>query len=92
MLPRTLESSVLDGDLRIGDFVVRPLLKAIRPVADDAAGEETTLPDKAMAVLVFLAQHARQVCDREDILDAVWGPEREAYDRVLDNAIRGFPP
>ncbi|MDA8019096.1 MAG: winged helix-turn-helix domain-containing protein [Thermoanaerobaculia bacterium] len=89
MLPVSLESSVLDGDLRIGEFVVRPLLKVIRP-ADGVAGpdEETTLPDKAMAVLVYLAQNARQVCDRDDILDAVWGPEREAFDRVLDNAIR----
>lgn len=83
-----LESSVLDGDLRIGDFVVRPLLKVVRPDADHLAAEEATLPDKAMAVLVYLAQHSRQVCDRDDILDAVWGPEREAYDRVLDNAIR----
>ena len=88
MLPRTLESSVLDGDLRIGDYVVRPLLKVIRPDSERVTGDETTLPDKAMAVLVYLAQHSRQVCDREDILDAVWGPERDAYDRVLDNAIR----
>ena len=88
MLPGPLESSVLDGDLRIGDFVVRPLLKVVRPISADETGEETTLPDKAMAVLVYLAQHSRQVCDREAILDAVWGPDREAYDRVLDNAIR----
>lgn len=83
-----MESSVLDGDLRIGEFVVRPLLKVIRPFSGGVTAEEQTLPDKAMAVLVYLAQHARQVCERDDILDAVWGPEREAYDRVLDNAIR----
>lgn len=83
-----IESSILDGDLRVGEFIVRPLLKTVRPadVADGSA--DRRLPDKAMDVLLYLAGRAREVCSRDELLDAVWGEDREAYDRVLDNAIR----
>ena len=82
------EISTLDGDLRIGEFLVRPLLKQIVRLDEDGAPmEEHSLPDKAMGVLVYLAGNARQVCERDDILDAVWGENRDAYDRVLDNAV-----
>lgn len=89
------EHFTLDGDLRIGDFLVRPVLKkVIHQGADGEAAEEFSLPDKAMGVLVYLAEHAHQVCRRDEILNAVWGEDREAYDRVLDTAIaeirRGF--
>ena len=80
--------STLDGDLRIGEFLVRPLLKQVVRIGEDGAPlEEHSLPDKAVSVLVYLAKHARQVCTRDDILDAVWGEDRDAYDRVLDNAV-----
>ncbi|MEM6794078.1 MAG: winged helix-turn-helix domain-containing protein, partial [Acidobacteriota bacterium] len=51
------------------------------------AEREQGIPDKAMAVLLILAEQPRKVCTREHLLDAVWGLDREAYDRVLDNAI-----
>lgn len=81
------ESSILDGDLLIGDFVVRPVLKTVRPASSPKGSNERSLPDKAIAVLLYLAQNARQVCERDDILDTVWGEDRDAYDRVLDNAV-----
>lgn len=82
--------SIIDGDFRIGGFHVRPLLKVIRPLeaGEDDEAEERRLPDKAMAVLLLLAENRREVCERDFLLDEVWGPERESYDRVLDNAIR----
>ena len=80
--------SILAGDRRIGDFLVRPLLKrVVRLDENGGAQEEHRLPDKAMGVLVFLAERPRQVCTRADILDAVWGEDRDSYDRVLDNAV-----
>ena len=81
------ESSILDGDLVIGEFVIRPLLKTVRPASSPKGSDEQSLPDKAVAVLLYLAQNARQVCERDDILDTVWGEDRDAYDRVLDNAV-----
>lgn len=89
MTPRDDDDGLkLDDDLRLGDFIVRAPLKQILKRGDgDAEDRVFNLPDKAMAVLVFLAENARRVCDRDDILDAVWGDERQAYDRVLDNAI-----
>ncbi|MEO1083075.1 MAG: winged helix-turn-helix domain-containing protein [Acidobacteriota bacterium] len=76
---------------RVGDFLIRPTLKAVRPFqgfdAPSSAEKDRRLPDKAIAVLLKLADHPRQVVTREELLDDVWGQEREAYDRVLDNAI-----
>ncbi|MCG8455794.1 MAG: winged helix-turn-helix domain-containing protein, partial [Holophagales bacterium] len=46
------------------------------------------MPDKAMAILLLMAERPKEVCSREYLLDAVWGPHRDTYDRVLDNAIR----
>ena len=82
------EISTLDGDLRIGEFLVRPLLKQVVRIDEDGSPvEEHSLPDKAMGVLVYLAESSRLVCERDDILEAVWGADREALDRVLDTAI-----
>lgn len=76
---------------RVGEFLIRPTLKAIRPFhgfdAPSSAEKDRRLPDKAMAVLMRLAEQPRVVLTREELLDEVWGAEREAYDRVLDNAI-----
>ncbi|MEO1368332.1 MAG: winged helix-turn-helix domain-containing protein, partial [Acidobacteriota bacterium] len=55
--------------------------------APSSAEKDRRLPDKAIAVLLKLADHPRRVVTREELLDDVWGQEREAYDRVLDNAI-----
>ena len=80
--------SVVAGDLRIGEYLVRPRLKRVMRLGeDDDTLEEHSLPDKAMAVLVHLAANAHDVCARDDLLDAVWGVDRDVYDRVLDNAI-----
>ncbi|MEM1179224.1 MAG: winged helix-turn-helix domain-containing protein [Acidobacteriota bacterium] len=82
--------SSLDS-FRVGDFLIRPKLKAVRPFhgfdAPSSAEKDHRLPDKAIAVLLKLAEQPRRVVRREQLLDDVWGQEREAYDRVLDNAI-----
>ena len=76
---------------RVGGFLIRPTLKAIRPFhgfdAPSSAEKDRRLPDKAIAVLMKLAEQPRVVFSREQLLDEVWGEDREAYDRVLDNAI-----
>ena len=76
---------------RVGGFLIRPRLKAIRPFhgfdAPSSAEKDRRLPDKPIAVLLKLAEHPRVVFSRERLLDEVWGEDREAYDRVLDNAI-----
>ncbi|MEM8931882.1 MAG: transcriptional regulator, partial [Acidobacteriota bacterium] len=76
---------------RVGDFLIRPTLKSVRPFRGfevvSSIAEDRGLTDKAMAVLLYLAERPREVCLREQLLDTVWGTDREAYDRVLDNAI-----
>ena len=76
---------------RVGDFLIRPTLKAIRPFhgfdAPSSAEKDRRLPDKVIAVLMKLAEQPRRVYTREELLNEVWGHDREAYDRVLDNAI-----
>ena len=79
------------GPFRVGKFLVVPDRKLISEwkgsvrVSDRKAQH---LPDKALGVLLWLSRSAGKVCERDELLDAVWGPDRDAYDRVLDNAIR----
>ena len=53
--------------LQVGDWTVEPALNQL-----SLAGRTVKLEPKAMAVLVYLAEHAGQVVSREALLSSVW--------------------
>lgn len=54
----------------------------------DSEAEGEHVPDKALAVLVYLARRQGEICTRRELLDSIWGPSRHVYERVLDTAVR----
>ena len=68
----------MEGDFRIGDWLVRPDLNRI-----EREGEEKSIEPKVMDVHVYLADHAREVLPKERIIQAVWS---DAF--VTDGALK----
>ena len=71
----------MEGDFRIGDWLVRPDLNRI-----EREGEEKSIVPKVMDVLVYLADHAKEVLPKERIIQAVWS-DTFVTDDVLKQAI-----
>ncbi|HEX9952941.1 MAG TPA: response regulator transcription factor [Rubricoccaceae bacterium] len=60
-----------------------------RYVVERADPAETfRLPRKEFELLYFLAAHPGRVFSREDLLDAVWGPDVYVVDRTVDVHVR----
>ena len=60
-----------------------------RYVVERADPPETfRLPRKEFELLYFLAAHPGRVFSREDLLDAVWGPDVYVVDRTVDVHVR----
>jgi len=57
----------MQGDFRIGDWVVRPQINAI-----ERDGKTRHLEPKVMQVLVQLATHPNEVLSKDRLLEAVW--------------------
>jgi TolB-like protein/DNA-binding winged helix-turn-helix (wHTH) protein len=57
----------MNGDLRIGDWLVQPALNSI-----SRNGTSRTLEPKVMEVLVCLAQHPGETLPKEQLLSTVW--------------------
>ena len=47
-----------------------------------------TLAPKEYDMLIYFIENKNQVLTREQILDAIWGPEYEGYDRAVDTHIK----
>jgi DNA-binding winged helix-turn-helix (wHTH) protein/Tfp pilus assembly protein PilF len=57
----------MSGEFRLGSWVVQPSLDSI-----EGNGKTTRLELKMMEVLVYLAQHPREVVSKEQLIQAVW--------------------
>ncbi len=66
---------------RLGDALIRP-----RAATIEVDGAERRVDRMAMAVLVFLAEHAGREASKREILDAVW-EGREVSEEVLTVAV-----
>ena len=71
----------MDGDFRIGDWLVQPQVGTITS-EEHSASLEPTVRD----VLVYLAQHTDEVSPKEQIIRAIWS-DTFVTDEVLTNAI-----
>jgi len=71
----------MDGDFQVGTWLVQPTLNCIL-----SNGKIAHVEPKVMHVLVYLAEHAGQVVDKERLIKAVW-PDTFVTDDVLIRAI-----
>jgi TolB-like protein/DNA-binding winged helix-turn-helix (wHTH) protein/tetratricopeptide (TPR) repeat protein len=76
-----LAGGAVEGDFRLGDWLVEPRLNAV-----SRNGAKVRLQPKIMEVLVCLAQHAGEPVLKEKILESVW-PGTFVTDDVLTRAI-----
>jgi len=72
----------VDGDFRIGEWLIRPQLGHF----EGPNGKRLSIEPKAMEVLVYLAQHPGEVLPKERIIQAVW-PDTFIEDCALTTAI-----
>ena len=73
------------AQLRIHDLVIdRERYRVDRPETD----ESFRLPRKEFELLYWLAGHPDRVFTREELLDAVWGPDVFVVDRTVDVHVR----
>ena len=47
-----------------------------------------TLAPKEYELLIYFIENKNQVLTREQILDSIWGPEYDGYDRAVDTHIK----
>jgi TolB-like protein/DNA-binding winged helix-turn-helix (wHTH) protein/tetratricopeptide (TPR) repeat protein len=73
--------SVVDGDFRLGSWLVRPGLNSV-----SRNGTSVQLEPKVMAVLVCLAAHAHEPVPKEKLLHEVW-PDTFVGEGVLVRSI-----
>ena len=71
----------MEGDFRLGNWLVQPQLNQIV-----GSGRDTTIEPKVMEVMVYLAEHRSEVSSKERIISAVW-PDTFVTDDVLKHAI-----
>ena len=71
----------MEGDFRIGEWLVQPLRDVI-----ESARESIALEPKAMDLLVYLAEHQGEVLTKERLIQAIW-PDAFVTDEVLTNTI-----
>lgn len=74
---------VKDGVIRIGALQIE---LARRLVTVDK--KIITLAPKEYDLLIYFIENKNQVLNREQILDSVWGPEYDGYDRAVDTHIK----
>ena len=79
----------MDGNFRVGQWLVQPQLNLIQ-----GPGEETSVEPKAMEVLVCLAKQPGEVVAKERLMQTVW-TDTFVTDEVLTNSIwvlrKAFP-
>ena len=71
----------MDGNFRVGQWLVQPQLNLIQ-----GPGGDTPVEPKAMDVLVCLAKQAGEVVPKERLMQAVW-TDTFVTDEVLTNSI-----
>ncbi len=74
---------VQDGVIRINNLQIEPSKRMV-----SANGIVINLAPKEYDLLIYLIENKNQVLSREQILNRVWGPEFEGYDRAVDTHIK----
>ncbi len=69
--------------IKFENLEIEPLARSVR-----VDNQLLNLTPKEYELLLFLAQHPRQVFTRENLLDAVWGFEFIGDDRTVDTHIK----
>ena len=74
---------VQNGVMRINEFQIEPSKRMV-----SVNGRIISLAPKEYDLLLYLIENKNQVLSREQILNRVWGPEFEGYDRAVDTHIK----
>ena len=74
---------ICDGIIRVGDLKVEPARRLVT-VGDKII----TLAPKEYELLIYLMENKNQILTREQILNHIWGPEYDGYDRAVDTHIK----
>ena len=74
---------VENGVIRIGELNIE---LARRLVA--VSGKTVTLAPKEYDLLIYFIENKNQILSREQILNNIWGPEYDGYDRAVDTHIK----
>ena len=74
---------IRDGIIRVGDLKVEPARRLVT-VGDKII----TLAPKEYDLLIYFMENKNQILTREQILNNVWGPEYDGYDRAVDTHIK----
>ena len=74
---------VQNGIIRINELEIHPAKRLVL-----ANGSIVTLAPKEYDLLLYLIENKNIILSRAQILDHVWGPEYEGYDRAVDTHIK----
>lgn len=74
---------IRDGVIRVGDLKVEPARRLVT-VGDKVVN----LAPKEYDLLIYFMENKNQILTREQILNNVWGPEYDGYDRAVDTHIK----
>ena len=74
---------IRDGIIRVGDLKIEPARRLVT-VSDKII----TLAPKEYELLIYLMENKNQILTREQILNHIWGPEYDGYDRAVDTHIK----
>ena len=74
---------VREGIIRVGELQVEPARRLVM-VRDKVI----TLAPKEYDLLIYFMENKNQILTRDQILNNVWGPEYEGYDRAVDTHIK----
>lgn len=76
---------VQNGIIRTGSLKIEPARRLVT-VEDNIV----TLAPKEYELLIYFMENKNQVLSRDQILDYVWGPEYDGYDRAVDTHIKNL--
>lgn len=76
---------VQNGVIRTGSLKIEPARRLVT-VEDKII----TLAPKEYELLIYFMENKNQVLSRDQILDYVWGPEYDGYDRAVDTHIKNL--
>ena len=74
---------ICDGIIRVGDLKVEPARRLVT-----VSEKVITLAPKEYDLLIYFMENKNQILTREQILNHIWGPEYDGYDRAVDTHIK----
>lgn len=74
---------VTNGIIRIGALQIELARRLVT-----VQGRTVNLAPKEYDLLIYFIENKNQVLTREQILDSIWGPEYDGYDRAVDTHIK----